>query len=115
MVKLAYLGKPTHKECINFRDGICTLYGIPVDPNQPACPNFTPKTAYQQPWFRRFGFGRGISPYQYGYPYMPVFPWMPWLYPPTKEEELRILEDHAKILEQQLNDIKRRLKELERS
>ncbi len=46
---------------------------------------------------------------------MPVFPWMSWLYPPTKEEELRILEDHAKILEQQLNDIRRRIEELKKS
>jgi len=64
-----------------------------------------------------FLLGWWLYPYRYyyRYPYMPVFPWMPWLYPPTKEEELRILEDHAKILEQQLNDIRRRIEELKKS
>ncbi|RLG91983.1 MAG: hypothetical protein DRO36_02830 [Candidatus Hecatellales archaeon] len=64
-----------------------------------------------------FLLGWWLYPYRYyyRYPYMPVFPWMPWLYPPTKEEELRILEDHAKMLEQQLNDIKRRMEELKKS
>ncbi|RLI05368.1 hypothetical protein DRO24_05945 [Candidatus Bathyarchaeota archaeon] len=34
---------PTHRECANFRDGRCLLLGIEVDPNGPACPNFTPR------------------------------------------------------------------------
>lgn len=36
---------PTHRECANFSNGFCKLYGVSVDPNGPACPNFTPKTA----------------------------------------------------------------------
>lgn len=33
-----------HKNCNNFRDGLCTLYGVAVDPNGPACPSFTAKS-----------------------------------------------------------------------
>jgi len=36
---------PTHKNCANFRNGICMLSGTPVDPYGMACPNFTPKVA----------------------------------------------------------------------
>ncbi|MCS7373831.1 MAG: hypothetical protein NDF56_02505 [archaeon GB-1845-036] len=32
-----------HKDCINFKQGICTLYNIRVNPNDPACPNFIPR------------------------------------------------------------------------
>ena len=39
----------THKQCANYRDGFCTFYGIPVNPDEPACPNFTPKTITQTP------------------------------------------------------------------
>ncbi|MEA2089515.1 MAG: hypothetical protein U9O89_01985 [Thermoproteota archaeon] len=58
---MTYLGTskfPTHKECIHFNSGLCTLNNVPVDPNQPTCPNFTPKNitlppqtsrTYQQP------------------------------------------------------------------
>ena len=38
---------PTHKDCINFKDGVCTLLGVPVNPNGPACPRFTAKTPTQ--------------------------------------------------------------------
>ncbi len=51
-------------------------------------------------WFRiKSLLAWWLNPYRYyyRYPYMPVFPWMSWLYPSTKEE-LRILEDHAKII-----------------
>ena len=34
---------PVHKDCINFENGYCRLFNIPVDPNGPACPNFKPK------------------------------------------------------------------------
>lgn len=34
---------PTHKECIHFNNGFCILNNVSVDPNQLACPNFTPK------------------------------------------------------------------------
>lgn len=33
-----------HKECVNYKDGRCTLFGIPVDPDAPACPRFTPRS-----------------------------------------------------------------------
>ena len=35
---------PTHKDCINFRDGICMVLGVPVNPNGPACSRFTPRS-----------------------------------------------------------------------
>ncbi|MCD6261129.1 MAG: hypothetical protein J7J28_05030 [Thaumarchaeota archaeon] len=38
--------QPTHSQCMNYRDGFCTLHGIPVPPDGPACPNFTPRTAF---------------------------------------------------------------------
>ncbi|RJS68291.1 hypothetical protein CW693_04745, partial [Candidatus Bathyarchaeota archaeon] len=38
---------PTHKQCANYKNGFCTIYGIPVNPDDPACPNFTPKTMTQ--------------------------------------------------------------------
>ena len=36
-------GFPIHRNCVNFRDGLCTLVGADVDPDGYACPNFTPK------------------------------------------------------------------------
>jgi hypothetical protein len=35
----------THRDCANFRKGLCTLNDIAVDPNGPVCPNFVPKGA----------------------------------------------------------------------
>lgn len=44
--KMSYSGRQpktaTHEECAHFKDGLCTLIGAPVNPHQPACPNFTP-------------------------------------------------------------------------
>lgn len=37
-------GFPTHKYCANFKNGFCMAYRIAVNPDEPACPNFTPKT-----------------------------------------------------------------------
>ncbi len=34
---------PTHKECLNFRDGFCALFRVRVNSNGRACPNFVPK------------------------------------------------------------------------
>ncbi len=34
---------PTHKDCANFRNGICTINGVAVDPNGTICPNFVAK------------------------------------------------------------------------
>jgi len=33
----------THKECIHFNNGFCTLNRVRVHTNQPACPNFVSK------------------------------------------------------------------------
>jgi len=35
----------THKECVHFTNGLCTLSKVNVSPNQPACPNFISKRA----------------------------------------------------------------------
>lgn len=31
---------PAHKHCANFRNGICILHGVPVNPDGPACQRF---------------------------------------------------------------------------
>lgn len=36
-------GFATHKRCAHFSNGLCTLNGVVVGSNQPACPNFKPK------------------------------------------------------------------------
>ncbi len=72
-----------------------------------------------------FGFlmlARGLYPYRYRLP--PVYPFLPWLtyrfapffYPTAipKEEELRMLEDEAKLLERELLEIKKRIEELQK-
>ncbi|MCD6278457.1 MAG: hypothetical protein J7J11_02125 [Desulfurococcales archaeon] len=48
---------PTHKECINFENGYCRLFNIPVSPDDPACPNFKPKKVMeaQVPPMRSYG------------------------------------------------------------
>lgn len=40
---------PTHGNCANFRNGFCTLAGVAVSPNEPACPNFKPKSTMRIP------------------------------------------------------------------
>jgi hypothetical protein len=42
-------GFSTHKECVHFKNGFCTLNSVTVDPNQPACSNFTPKGTTKTP------------------------------------------------------------------
>jgi hypothetical protein len=39
-----------HKECAHFSNGFCTVKGIAVAPEQPACPDFTPKDMMISPW-----------------------------------------------------------------
>jgi len=34
--------RATHSQCAYYKDGFCTLYGAPMPPDAPACPNFTP-------------------------------------------------------------------------
>jgi len=49
-------GFATHKECTHFSNGFCMLNDVKVGPDQPACPNFTPKHMMKTP--------RTVSPYQ---------------------------------------------------
>ncbi len=43
------IGQPKHKDCANFKDGKCLLYGVTVPPDGPACPNFVPRTQATTP------------------------------------------------------------------
>ena len=38
-------GHPVHGDCVYFKDGLCTLSGVAVDPDGSACPRFTSKSA----------------------------------------------------------------------
>lgn len=38
-------GHPVHGDCVYFKDGLCTLSGVAVDPSGSGCPRFTPKSA----------------------------------------------------------------------
>jgi hypothetical protein len=42
-------GFATHENCTNFRSEYCSVYGIVVNPDSPACPNFTPKSIIRMP------------------------------------------------------------------
>jgi len=42
-------GFPAHRDCANFRNGLCTLNGVAVNPNENACPSFTPKSSMVPP------------------------------------------------------------------
>ena len=49
---MAYPAKhefPVHRNCVNFRDGVCVLFSVAVDPSGPACPNFTPRIMTAKP------------------------------------------------------------------
>jgi hypothetical protein len=88
---------PTHGDCANFKNGFCALYGAVVDPGEPVCQSFMPRnpTVTSQ-----------ISPMQpTGFPpaHMPQIP---------KEQEIQMLDDQARMLEQQLQHIKKRIEEL---
>lgn len=95
---------PTHGDCANFRDGLCTLYGTAMDPSAPACPSFTPKNPtpapQTQPMQPMFQSPAGFPPVQ-----MPQIP---------KEQEIQVLEGQARMFDQQLEQIKRRIEELKR-
>jgi len=58
---------PVHRNCANFRDGVCTLNGVAVNPNGPACPNFTPKIMTAKPQATK-AYREALQPYQ---PYVP--------------------------------------------
>lgn len=40
---------PAHLDCANFGNGFCTLNGVAVNPTEPACPSFTPKSPMAPP------------------------------------------------------------------
>jgi len=56
-----------------------------------------------------YGFGRGWCRNAWGYG--PPPPWGP----PTKEQEIQMLEGHANFLREELNQIEKRLDELKKS
>lgn len=85
-------GFPTHGDCANFRNGLCTLNGVAVDPAGAACPGFTPKSIIATPQRARAysGARHPYPPYPpetiHGYPpYMlpPLMPYYPLRYPYT--------------------------------
>ncbi len=65
------VSQPKHRDCTNFKDGKCLLYGVTVPPDGPACPNFTPRTQAAIP-----GTIRPVSPSPAtGVPYAPPPRW----------------------------------------
>jgi len=54
----------THGNCANFKNGFCTLAGVAVNPNEPACPNFTPKS------MARISEAHQAQPFRYPHAYM---------------------------------------------
>lgn len=109
--------QPTHKDCIHFMNGFCTLNDVPVDPNEAACPSFTPKGMMGMPQAppTTQPFYSGSS----GVPPAPMFQ-APTGFPSTlisqmpKEQEIQMLEGQARMVEQQLEQIKKRLEELKK-
>jgi hypothetical protein len=66
VLRIAYSaehGFPTHRDCVNFSDGVCMLTGVEVDPNKPACPNFIPKIMTARPRAAR-GYPEAQQTYQ---------------------------------------------------
>jgi len=90
-------GFPAHQDCANFRDGVCTLNGVAVNPNGVACPNFTqkskmatPQTAKAYPRSRQAHPPQTIPSYppqmpppipppQIGYSLPPPYAYPPWI------------------------------------
>lgn len=113
--------RPTHKDCANFKDGVCTLDNITVDPDGPACQRFTPRAGVGQSYPPQTP--PTYSPYtQYGYPpsgyppaMYPNYPQAPPAPSLTPEQEKQMLEQMLKVIESQLNAIKKRLQELQGS
>lgn len=60
-------GFPSHRDCANFRNGLCTLNGVAVNSNGVACPRFTPKNVMATPQVTR-AYPGARQPYQ---PYPP--------------------------------------------
>ena len=60
-------GFPIHQDCANFRNGLCTLNCVAVNPDGAACPRFTPRSIMATPQAVRANPG-ARQPYQ---PYPP--------------------------------------------
>lgn len=74
-------GFPTHGDCANFRSGYCSVYGIAVDPESPACLNFTPKSVRTLPQKAR-AYPEDKQPYETYVPRIqsykpPILPYPP--------------------------------------
>jgi len=124
--------RPTHKDCVNFKEGGCTLDNVAVDPNGFACPRFTPRTGVGQPYppqiapsypsYTQYGYPPSIYPAATypGYPQMPQYPTVPTAQMPpapslTKDQEKQMLEQALRALESQLDAMRKRLQELQGS
>ena len=97
----AQISVPSHENCANYRDGFCTLYGIPIDPNTPVCPNFTPKNISSTP---QMSSTPPTFQVPVGFPQAQM----------SKDQEIQMLEGQARMVEQQLELIKKRLEELKK-
>jgi hypothetical protein len=69
----------THKECAHFSDGFCALNGVAVGPDQPACPNFTPKSMMPVPQMAKAypqsgQLLQGSVPFRQSFPVAPNHP-----------------------------------------
>ena len=53
------VGMPTHKDCINYSNGVCALFNVKVSPEGAACPNFRPKPQEvpEEGYYSRVGYG----------------------------------------------------------
>jgi len=108
VIRLTYQRHPTHKECIHFNGNLCTFFNIPVNPNQPACPNFTPKIRTQTTqqtniFFRSQHFDQWTVQ-------RPVMKTQPvWL---IKELEIVMLKERVEFLQEQLRRIRKRIEML---
>ncbi|MGQ9788710.1 MAG: DUF5320 domain-containing protein [Candidatus Hadarchaeaceae archaeon] len=99
---LAQTSVPTHEVCANFRDGFCMLYGAKVDPGGPACPSFTPTSYTMAP---------KISSMQSTFQLSSGFP-LAQVLQISKEQEIQMLKEQARMMEQRLGQIKRRFEGL---
>ena len=79
---------PKHSQCLHYKNGFCDFFGVKVDPDAPACPNFTPKAktskeAYVPKETRTPALQHPIPPpYPTFQPWLMIPPFLPpfWLY-----------------------------------
>ncbi len=84
--------RPRHADCVHYTGGFCGLYGVRVNPDSPACPNFVPKVKNTEPIAVRSSYnvltrrpGLNIPSLWNNPPYVPrlmLTPWFPPLWPP---------------------------------